>query len=60
MNTQNNLYRRQDRWEIVKALSGMFAACALMVGAIVGLAHWIRPEPMFPPGTVITIPPAKP
>jgi hypothetical protein len=54
---------RQHAWEIVKALAGILAACAVLTGTILALSNYLRPanqQPMFPPGTVITIPPAKP
>jgi hypothetical protein len=38
------------------------AAVAVMSGAIILLSIWLHPtsqQPMFPLGTVITIPPAK-
>lgn len=52
---------RQFRLEIVKALAAFIAASAVMTGAIIGLSNWLHPvgqQSMFPPGTVITIPPA--
>jgi hypothetical protein len=60
MESQRRLADRQDRWEIVKGLAAIIAAAAVMLGAIIGLSNWWHPgnQPMFPPGTVITIPPA--
>jgi hypothetical protein len=60
MPTQDHLYRKPDRWEVVKALAAILAACAVMTGAIIGLSNYLHPasqQPMFPPGTVITMPP---
>lgn len=62
MQTQDRLARRQDRLEIVKVLAAYLAASAVMAGAMVGVGNWLHPAGQqtmtFPPGTVITIPPA--
>ena len=61
MKTQQELYARQHHWETWKALATILAAVAVMSGAIIGLSRWVSPardQPMFPPGTVITIPAA--
>lgn len=64
MQTQNDLYRKQDRWEIAKVGAAYLVGVAVMSGAIIGLSNWLHPvnqQPMFPPGTTIIIPPqAKP
>jgi hypothetical protein len=62
--TATKLASRQFRWEAVKALAGILAACAVMTGVILALSNYLHPanqQPMFPPGTVIIIPdaPAK-
>jgi hypothetical protein len=62
MTTQTGLYARQDRWEVAKALAAIIAAAAIMAGTILALSSYLHPasqQPMFPPGTVITIPGAK-
>jgi hypothetical protein len=57
------LAAKQDRWEIVKVLAAFIGASAVMMGAILALSNYLHPngqqQPMFPPGTVITIPPAQ-
>jgi hypothetical protein len=53
---------RQFAWETVKALAGILAAVAVMAGTILAVSNYLRPssqQPMFPPGTVITIPATK-
>lgn len=62
MKTQDDLFDRRMRWETAKALAAFLLAAAVMTGAIIGLSRWLHPvqQPMFPPGTVITIPSAKP
>ena len=62
MLSQKQLADRQFRWETIKALGIIGATCAAMTGAILATSSWLHPAnqpPMFPPGTVITIPPAK-
>jgi hypothetical protein len=52
---------QQFRWEAAKASAGMMAAVAVLTGAILVLSNHLHPvsqQPMFPPGTVITFPPA--
>jgi hypothetical protein len=54
---------RQIFWEAAKALAGILAAVAVLTGSILALSNYLHPanqQPMFPPGTVITIPPARP
>lgn len=63
MKTQHDLYSTQHRWEVWKALAAFIAATAVMVGAVIALSNWLHPasqQPMFPPGTTIIIPAAKP
>lgn len=64
MQTQNGLFSKQDRWEIIKVLAAMAVGCAALFAASVGIANYLmpkqQPQYVFPPGTVITIPPAKP
>jgi hypothetical protein len=58
---QHDLYSTQYRWEAWKALAAMIAAAAVFAGAVLAVSNWLHPanqQPMFPPGTVITIPPA--
>jgi F0F1-type ATP synthase membrane subunit c/vacuolar-type H+-ATPase subunit K len=53
--------RRDMRAETIKIGIALFAALAAAVGAGIAVSNWARPtapQPMFPPGTVITIPPA--
>jgi hypothetical protein len=56
------LANRQHFWEVIRALAAFLAASAVMTGAILALSNYLHPagsqQPMFPPGTVITIPPA--
>ena len=59
--TQHDLYSTQYRWEPWKALAAMIATAAVIAGTILALSNYLHPanqQPMFPPGTVITIPPA--
>jgi hypothetical protein len=61
MQTQIELYKAQLRWEPWKALAAMVAAAAVFTGGVLALSNWLHPAnqpPMFPPGTVITIPAA--
>ncbi len=54
---------RQIFWEGAKAFAAMMAAVAVLTGAILALSNYLHAasqQPMFPPGTVITIPPARP
>jgi hypothetical protein len=49
---------RYEPWKV--ALGGLISGAALM-GACLSFLNWVRPvpppvAPMFPPGTVITIP----
>jgi hypothetical protein len=64
MQTPIDLYKAQLRWEPWKALAAMVAAAAVFVGGVLAVSNWIHPagsqQPMFPPGTVITIPAAPP
>jgi hypothetical protein len=53
---------RQIFWESAKALSALLAAVAVISGTVIALENYLRSvsqQPMFPPGTVITIPPAS-
>ena len=53
---------RQFRWEAWKALAGITAAVAVISDTVIALENYLHPggsqQPMFPPGTVITIPAA--
>jgi hypothetical protein len=54
---------RRIVWEAGKALAGILAGVAVLTGAILELSSYLHPanqQPMFPPGTVITIPAAPP
>jgi hypothetical protein len=55
--------RADMRWEARKFLISALLATAAAGGAGVAIGNFVasRPQPaQFPPGTVITIPPAKP
>jgi hypothetical protein len=61
MLTQFELFKAQVRWEPWKALAAMIAAAAVFAGSVLALSNWLHPanqQPLFPPGTVITIPQA--
>jgi len=61
MQTQFELFKAQLRYEPWKALAAMVAAAAVFMGGVLALSNWVHPanqQPMFPPGTVITIPAA--
>jgi hypothetical protein len=61
MQTQIELYKAQLRWEPWKALAAMVATAAVFMGGVLAVSNWLHPanqQPMFPPGTVITIPAA--
>ena len=45
MQTQIELYRRQERWEVAKALAAMAVGCGVLVGAVLGLAAYIARTP---------------
>jgi hypothetical protein len=49
-----------QRWENRKFLLQMVLAAAALMGAGVALGNYISRAPSYPPGTVITIPPARP
>ena len=57
---QARLYGRQARWEMPKAVAMILLASAA-ISASARLADYIHPpQPMFPSGTVITIPGGRP
>ena len=45
MATQIELYRRQLRWEPLKALAALVAASAVFMGGVLAVANWWRPMP---------------
>jgi hypothetical protein len=45
MATQIELYRRQIRWEPLKALAALVAAAAMFMGGVLAVANWRRPMP---------------
>lgn len=52
----------QFRWAALKALAGIVFAVAVISGTVIALENYLRPtnqQPMFPPGTIITIPAAR-
>ena len=58
-----NHKRGLARFEPWKIVITAFTTGAATVATFVIYENWVRPadkQPMFPPGTVITIPPAKP
>lgn len=61
MQSQKQLADTQYRWEVAKALAAILAGCALFMGAVLAVANYLHryDQPMFPPGTVITIPAAR-
>jgi hypothetical protein len=62
METQIDLYRKQARWEVWKALAAFIAGVAVFGGLVLAVSNYLRggqqTQFMFPPGTVITIPAA--
>jgi hypothetical protein len=61
MHADLDLKKKQAFWETPKGFAAVVAALALTIGAIgwvVGYSIARAPQPMFPPGTVITIPQA--
>lgn len=61
MQTQIELFRKQARWEVWKALAAFIAGVAVFGGLVLGVANYLGgPKAtviQLPPGTVITTPP---
>jgi hypothetical protein len=55
--------RAEMKWESRKFVISTVVAAAALAGAGVAIGNWIGRQqaaaPIYPPGTVITIPPAK-
>lgn len=67
MRADLNLKRKQAFWETPRNLAIVLGAVVALAATAAGIFGWNfgrdlakSQQPMFPPGTVITIPPAKP
>lgn len=60
MQADLNLKTKQGIWETPRNIAILVTAAAAIFGVLGFKLGQNQPQPMFPPGTVITIPAAKP